>query len=573
MIVGIDLGTTNSLIAVWREGRAELIPNALGQVLTPSCVSIDANGEVLVGLAARERLQTHPERSATQFKRYMGSDKQITLASRRFRPEELSALVLRSLKADAEAALQVPVTRAIITVPAYFSDAQRKATRAAGELAGLRVERLLNEPTAAALAHGLHLLGQESRFLDFDLGGGTFDVSVLDLFEGVMEVRASAGDNALGGEDFVNRLSELCLEALQVPQALRQSAQFLQVLAARAESAKRELSHQQKAQVQLHIDGVERAFSITEPELEHACASLLKRLRSPVERALRDTGLNTSQLDAIVLAGGATRMPMVRRLVTTMFGRFPNIEHNPDEVVALGAAVQGGLLERDAALNEVVMTDVTPYSMGVEVSVQLDGRSRSDGQFDPVIERNTVVPTSRVKTYCPVSDQQNRIELRIYQGEARLVRDNILLGTINVPLPGGPASESAVDVRFSYDVNGLLQIETLVQQTGRTQSLLIESNPGLLSSEDIAQRLRALDALKIHPRDQLENRTLLARGERMYASFLGAQREWLGRQTLNFEQALASQDPRKVREARRLYAEALNQLEGSGPFSGAPEVN
>ncbi len=572
MIIGIDLGTTNSLAAIWRDGRAELIPNALGKALTPSCVSIDSDGSVLVGEAARERLQSHPERSAALFKRYMGSDRLLSLASRRFRPEELSALVLRSLKADAEAALGEPVTGAIVTVPAYFSDAQRKATRAAGELAGLRVERLLNEPTAAALAHGLHLGGKETRFLVFDLGGGTFDVSVLDLFEGVMEVRASAGDNALGGEDFLNRLSELCIERMQVSEAQRRNPRFNQLLAARVEEAKRALSQHQQARIQLPVDGVERTIEVTESDLEQACTVLLQRLRAPVERALRDTGLSTKQLDAIVLAGGATRMPMVRRLVTTMFGRFPNIEHNPDEVVALGAAVQAGLVARDAALNEIVMTDVAPYSMGVEVCMSLDARTQSAGHFDPVIERNTAVPASRVKTYLPVVDNQTHLELRIYQGEARLVRDNILLGVLKVRLPGGNAADGAVDVRFSYDVNGLLQIEAQVLETGQSHSLLIENNPGLLSADEIAQRLRALDELKIHPRDKLENRTLLARGERLYTMCRERMREWIGQQTTLFEQALATQDPRAVADARRIYAKALDEIERRNPFDGAPQA-
>ncbi|HET7866776.1 MAG TPA: Hsp70 family protein, partial [Burkholderiaceae bacterium] len=247
MIVGIDLGTTNSLVAVWKDARAQLIPNALGEMLTPSCVSLDADGTVLVGRAARERLQTHPDQTAAVFKRYMGSNRTVRLGKREFRPEELSALILKSLKADAEAALGEPVTEAVITVPAYFSDAQRKATRAAGELAGLRVERLLNEPTAAALAYGIHLRDAERRFLVFDLGGGTFDVSILELFEGVMEVRASAGDNFLGGEDFAQALIDQFLERLGLPDSCKRDAPFMQRLHAQAEAAKRALSAQPRA--------------------------------------------------------------------------------------------------------------------------------------------------------------------------------------------------------------------------------------------------------------------------------------------------------------------------------------
>ena len=570
MIIGIDLGTTNSLAAIWREGRAELVPNALGEVLTPSCVSLDADGSVLVGRAARERLQTHPDRSAALFKRYMGSQKTLRLSRREFRPEELSALILKSLKADAEALLGEPVTEAVITVPAYFSDAQRKATKAAGQLAGLKVERLLNEPTAAALAYGMHQRGAETRFLVFDLGGGTFDVSILELFEGVMEVRASAGDNFLGGEDFVQALVEQFMQRLNLPDRLRKDSVFMQRLAAEAEAAKRTLSVQAKATMQVHQGNDEHSLEIDEAVLEQACAPLLKRLRAPVERALRDANLRSSQLDSIVLAGGATRMPLVRKLVTTMFGRFPSVDLNPDEVVALGAAVQAGLKAKDAALDEIVMTDVAPYSLGVAVSVRLDEQAVSSGHFDPLIERNSPVPISRVKTYVPMQDRQSQLELQVYQGEARMVRDNIHLGSLSIALPRLPANECAVDVRFTYDVNGLLQVEATVQKTQHTESLLIEGNPGLLTEAQIAEKLQALAELKIHPRDRMDNRTLLARAERLYEQCRGEQREWLGAQIMRFERLLATQDDRSIAPGRREFESLLDQLERHSMLDGTP---
>ncbi|SHN33584.1 molecular chaperone HscC [Rhizobacter sp. OV335] len=571
MIVGIDLGTTNSLVAVWREGQAQLIHNGLGEVLTPSCVSLDEDGSVLVGRAARERLQTHPERSAALFKRYMGSNKTVRLGKREFRPEELSALILKALKADAEAFLGEPVTEAIITVPAYFSDAQRKATRAAGQIAGLRVERLLNEPTAAALACGIHLRGAETRFLVFDLGGGTFDVSILDLFEGVMEVRASAGDNFLGGEDFVHALRDLFFQRLALPESLRRDEAFMQRLSGQAEAAKRALSTQPRATLRVRRGDDEHVLEIDEAALEQACAPLLKRLRAPVERALRDANLRSSELDNVVLAGGATRMPLIRRLVTTMFGRFPAIDFNPDEVVALGAAVQAGLKARDKALDEVVMTDVSPYSLGVEVSVRLDDRSSSQGHFDPVIERNTPVPVSRSKSYMPTTEGQSMIDLEIYQGESRMVRDNIHLGRLRVALPHAPLQDCAVDVRFTYDVNGLLQVEAMVRKTQETTSLVIEGNPGLLSPAEVAQRLKSLAELKIHPRDKLENRTLLARGERLYEQLRGEQREWLGMQILRFEQLLSTQDARMIAAGRREFESVLERVERDSYLGDAPQ--
>ncbi len=543
MIVGIDLGTTNSLVAVWEDGRARLLPNSLGEFLTPSCVSLDENGTILVGRAARERLQTHPDKTAAIFKRFMGTDRTVRLGRRAFRAEELSALVLRSLKADAEAALGCSITEAIVTVPAYFSDAQRKATRAAAVIAGLKVERLLNEPTAAALAYGIHQIGAEARFLVFDLGGGTFDVSVLDMFEGVMEVRASAGDNFLGGEDFVASLCDRFFEEAGVPAKLKSDSAFMQRLTASAEAAKRTLSEHSNATIEA-LDGARRySMEIDEPAFERLCAPLLQRLRAPVERALRDANLRGADLDKIVLAGGASRMPVVRRLVARMFGRFPECEINPDEVVALGAAVQAGLKMKDAALKEVVMTDVAPYSLGVDIVMYLPDGSHTGGHFDPIIERNSAVPISRVKRYFPVSDRQNELNLRVYQGEARLVSDNVALGALKVPLPMLPRDECAVDVRFTYDVNGLLQVEATVQKTQETVGIVIEGNPGLLSEAEIQERLTALSQLKIHPRDQMENRTLTARAERLYQQLRGSEREWFGAQIRLFEASLASQDP------------------------------
>ncbi|WP_413459751.1 Hsp70 family protein [Herbaspirillum huttiense] len=560
-IVGIDLGTTNSLVAVWEDGKPRLIPNSLGEVLTPSCVSVDEDGSILVGKAARERLQTHPQATAAVFKRFMGSDKAIRVGKRDFRPEELSALVLRALKADAEAALGTEVSEAIITVPAYFSDAQRKATRDAARLAGLKVERLLNEPTAAALAYGIHQREGETKFLVVDLGGGTFDVSVLDLFEGVMEVRATAGDNFLGGEDFVQAIVDAFCREQDISDKLRNEPRFAQLLHARAEQAKRTLSESPTATLAFDYDSRHYEMALDEARLDTLCAPLLARLRAPVERALRDAAIPLDELDSVVLAGGATRMPIVRKMIARMFGRFPAIDLNPDEVVALGAAVQAGLKMRDQALKEVVMTDVAPYSMGVEVAMQLGDGSRSSGHMDPVIERNTTVPVSKVKTYFPTSPQQTKVDLNIFQGEARLTRENIYLGTLTVSDDGRPLGQQPIDVRFTYDVNGLLQIDAVAHGTGTSYNLLIESAPGLLDEDEIAASLARLASLKIHPRDRLQYRTLLARAERLYQQLRGDTRQWLGMQITGYEQVLDSQDSERIAVQTRQFTELLDHVE------------
>jgi molecular chaperone HscC len=565
MIVGIDLGTTNSLIAAFLDGKPRLIPNALGHHLTPSVVGLDEDGRVLVGLAARERLLTHPGLTTALFKRYMGSSREALLGKKKFRPEELSSLVLRSLKADAEAFLGAPVEEAVITVPAYFSEAQRRATRTAGELAGLKVERLLNEPTAAALAYGMHQAHLESKFLVFDLGGGTFDVSVLELFEGVIEVRASTGDNFLGGEDFVEALYRAFLERVAAPAGIAEKDLDVKSRARLREAlerAKRELSASPSAEVELPFKGQSLRWTIGADDLQEIGEPLLQRLRSPVERALRDARIRAADLDEVVLAGGATRMPLVRKLVAHLFGRFPQARLDPDEVVALGAAVQAGLKSRDVALEELVMTDVCPYTLGTEVAQKTSTGSYESGIYLPIIERNTPIPASRSRTVTTLGDFQTSLDIEIFQGESRWVRDNIRLGSLKVKIPRRKAGEVPIEIRYTYDVNGLLECEVKVPETGRLERVVIQENSGAMSPEQIEKRLAELAKLKIHPRDEQQNRTLMARGERCYEQCLGAERDFVGLALVEFRQAIESQEPRTIAEGRRRLEAALAQVEG-----------
>jgi molecular chaperone HscC len=564
MIIGIDLGTTNSLAAIWRDGKAQLIPNALGHFLTPSCVGIDEDGTVLVGEAARERLQTHPERTTAVFKRYMGSERETRLGNSSYRPEELSSLVLRALKQDAEAFLGESVDEAVITVPAYFSDAQRKATRAAGQLAGLKVERLLNEPTAAAMAYGIQDRTLETKFLVFDLGGGTFDVSILELFDGVMQVHASTGDNFLGGEDFVTVMVEAFTTRSGLDRAIfgrTLNGKQRQRLRDEAERAKRILSSTPAAAMQFVFEDVTYSWTIDEAGLAQLCEPLLVRLRQPVERALRDATIKASELDMVVLAGGATRMPLVRKLVARMFGRFPAVDLDPDHAVALGAAVQAGLKMRDAALDEVVMTDVASYSLGVAVSRELGQNHREDGHYLPIIERNSTVPVSRVQSVSTVHDGQRELHVPIYQGEARRVVDNIFLGVIKFPIPPKKAGEIRADVRFTYDISGVLEAEITVHPSLEKHKLVITENAGVMTQEQIAQRLAELADLKIHPRDQIENRTLIARADRLYEELLGDERAYLADQLLAFQAVLEKQDQKAAADARPKLEQLLAHLD------------
>jgi molecular chaperone HscC len=565
VIIGIDLGTTNSAVAVWRDGQAELIPNSLGHRLTPSAVSVDEKtGEIIVGLAARERMTTHPHLTATVFKRYMGAKRSATLGKTSYLPEELSAMVLRSLKEDAEAYLGEKVTEAVITVPAYFNDRQRKATRKAGELAGLKVERLINEPTAAALAYGIHELEAETRFLIFDLGGGTFDVSILEIFEGIIEVRASTGDNRLGGEDF-NEVLVAAFRQAKDKDLPRRAEGDSAVLAERireaAERARRTLTTEPEAVMAVTWKDQVHEWTITADEFETRCAALIERLREPVLRALRDSAVRAGDLGEVIMVGGATRMPVVRKSVTRMFGRFPANRINPDEAVALGAAVQAGLKARDVALKEVVLTDVCPYSMGVEVAEERPDGSIRDGIFSPILERNTVIPASRVQTYSTMHHNQTSVRMKVYQGESRLVADNVKLGEIDIKLPPAKRGEVSVDVRFSYDINGLLEVDVFVPKTGERRELLIVDDE-TAAAPDFEKRRAALAALKQHPRDADANRAALARAERCYEKFLGDTRDRVGHMARQFEAVLDAQDPRAIEAARTELLAALDMLEG-----------
>lgn len=558
VIIGIDLGTTNSLVSYWNGSEAEIIPNALGENMTPSVVGVDDNGEVLVGKSAKERLITHPELTAALFKRYMGSEKRYSMADHEFSPEDLSSFVLRALKQDAEAFLNTTVEEAVVSVPAYFSDKQRKATQAAGQLAGLKVERLINEPTAAAISYGLHKQ-DESSFLVFDLGGGTFDVSVLSLFSGIMEVNATAGNYALGGEDFVDLLMKTFCEKNNLNRS-ELDVHSLSRLRWKIERLKHDLTSSQSSNLSITLNEQNYIWAVTREEFEGMSEMLITKMREPIERALNDASIMPSQLDNVLLVGGATRMPLVRSLAAKMFGKFPANHHNPDEVVAQGAAIQAGLKARDAALAEVILTDVSPHSLGTNV-VKHFKATREAGFFHPIIERNTVVPVSREDRFGTLYDDQDNILIEIYQGESRQVKNNIKLGELVIDVPKAPAGEEGVIVRFTYDINGLLEVIVKAVSTSETKSIVIEENPGYLTREEIAKRLQELESIKIHPRETLENRTIIARAERLFEQTLSETREAIGDEIAAFEAVINTQNPNEIKKAYQHLNEFLNSTE------------
>lgn len=558
MLIGIDLGTTNSLVACFRNGKAEIIPNRLGENLTPSVVSVDRNGTVYVGRSAKERAMLYPLESASVFKRSMGTDREYVLGDWKLRAEELSSLVLRSLKEDAESYLGEPVCDAIISVPAYFNDLQRKATKRAGELAGLNVVRIINEPTAAAIAYGM-AEENDSRYLVFDLGGGTFDVSVLELYSPIMEVHAIAGDNFIGGEDFTDVLYHLFLDSTGIaPDSLDLKTRY--EIRKNAENCKCAFSHSNEIIMCCTIHGQMHILRLSMDEYERACLPLLERLRKPIERSLRDAGVSLDEIDKIVLVGGATRSPVVRKFVAKLFGRIPSFNINPDEAVAIGAALQCGIKSRDKEIQEVVLTDVCPFTLGTEV-VMDNGLFDEPGHYLPIIERNTVIPVSRTETVYTAHENQTKICVKILQGESRMSQNNLLLGEISVPVPAGPKGKEAVDITYTYDVNSLLEVEVFVRSTKLRRKILIQSNMSRLSQEEAEKRMEALQYLKQNPRDEEPNRLILLRGERLYEEATGDTRQVIDRAMMEFDRALKKQDRIEIARAREKLEKLLNEIE------------
>lgn len=567
LIIGIDLGTSYSLVAAMQGGRPVLLPNALGEILTPSAVSMQGT-TVLVGAPARARSVTHPALTVRSFKRDMGTARTYHLGQRTFTPQELSAILLNTLKQDAEAALGQSVEEAIITVPAYFGDAQRQATRDAGAIAGLKVERIINEPTAAALAYGLHHRDRELRAIVIDLGGGTFDVTLLEIVAGVIEIQASAGDARLGGDDFADAMAELAARRI-VRQygfdAKTQAAAWARLVEA-SEAAKIALTEAQVATLALpglpRPDGTELhvELSVSRDEAEEAWTPLIERMRGPIRRALGDAGVNAADVDEVLLVGGATRMPCVVRAVAQIFGKLPLRTLPPDEAVAMGAAVQAGLKAADASLGDLVATDIAPFTIGVASAAEVGGQ-RIPGVFTPILHRGTVIPASRVKRFSPIADLQTEVDIEVYQGEHSMCRDNTKLGDYRVTgIKPKPAGEEWFDVRFTYDLNGILEVDTTVGSTGRTHTLVIERSPGRLSKEQIAAAQARMKRLKLHPRDSLPNATALARADALYVELSGPAREVLGEVIVAFRAALESQDASAIEPMRARLVAVVRQL-------------
>lgn len=554
MYFGIDLGTTNSLISVFENGRARLI--GAEAPLFPSVVSM-MNGALVVGPVAKERLVAHSEDTIASFKRAMGSGKLFRLGQQSFTAQDLSALVLRALRDRAREELQTEVRDVVISVPAYFNQIQRNAVREAALAADLNPIRLVNEPTAAALAYGVQDIDQEGHILVFDLGGGTFDVSIIEVFERVIEVKASSGDAFLGGEDFTEALVRHFTKTHGLDPFYPEEKASLW---SAAEALKHQLSQAHEARCSYHWRKGSLELSITRDRFAEVAAPLVQRLRLPVERALYDARLEREDINRVVLVGGATRMPLVRALVARLLGQLPESGIDPDLVVALGAATQAALIARDAAFDDVVMTDVSAFSLGFEVA-RRSGKHQIDGFFEPVIERNTVIPVSREGVFSALEPGQAQLVLALFQGESPMVKDNIALGKLVLDLPRSRNGVESVAVRLSYDSSGLIEVDTRILSTGATRSMVITTLAGGLSEAQIAERRKALAALKVHPRDEEANTALIARLERWYAMARGADREMLQDMLDAFLTRLDAQNLSDIEALRVQIAAALDAFE------------
>ena len=555
-IIGIDLGTTNSLAAVYRDDEVQLIPNAFGDVLTPSVVSIGDDGTVYVGKVAKERLISNPDDTVSVFKRSMGTDKVWRLGGQTYSPQELSSFVLRRLKEDAEAFLGEPVDEAVVSVPAYFGDNARTATREAGRLAGLKVERIVNEPSAAALAC-IHMDEKdEANYLVFDFGGGTLDISLVDYFDNVVQISAVSGNRNLGGTDFDQAIARaFCKEHNwkfdEIAPSLRQ------IVMRSAEAVKVELSEKEEAEMVVSSSGNQFTMQLDRKKLIGIIGPGLQRMALPIKNVLRDGKVSLEKIDTVILVGGSSKMPVVQQYLQYVLPGASFQVMNPDHMIALGAGIYAGIMERDETVKDLILTDICPFSLGTEVR---NSASPTQSLMSVIIPRNTTLPVSRTGSYSTAFDGQTTVNFGVFQGEELYARDNTRLGRIEVPVPAGPKGQEQVIAKYTYDINGILVVRVQVVSTGVTREMTFY-NGKATEDEAVIARAKELEKMTMSALEDEENQLLVERTKRLYKQIDGELKIKLQYYLVEFTGALASEDRHRIYVVKKKLTQLADLIE------------
>jgi len=571
-MIGIDLGTTNSLATyIDDNGKIEFIKNEYGNILIPSVVGIDENDDIIVGELAKERRMMNAGETASNFKRRMGTDAKIKVKNRTFDAQMLSSFVLKHLKENAEKQLNEKINRAIISVPAYFNDKQRRDTKMAAELAGLTVERLINEPTAAALSLGSNILNQNLKFIVLDLGGGTFDVTLLETFENIMDVISISGDTMLGGEDFTTKICEIFLKNIKLA-TTDLSRDERTKLYTKADRAKKLISLKD-VEIELEIKGKNYKSEITQKDFREAVKPLLVKMKAAIDKALQDGNTDAREIEKVVLVGGAVKLGIIEEFTEKYFhkmrgekiyfssenfienNKLVSIVANPDTVVAYGVGIAVGMKERNKMFKERILTDVCPFTLGTELV---------GNRFAPIIPRNTTVPTSKSEYFYTIDDYQDKVNVGIYQGESLNIDDNLFLGNFLIDVPRNIAGKEAINVRFTYDINGILEVEATVVSTGLKKSKLIVN--GDLSEEEKNEKIKMLEEIKIQSENKNKDKLLLERANRIYAEIVNTEiRNHISNYLENYKMVVATGDRIRIQKAKESFSQFLDKID--------PEIN